>query len=67
MIDCSRSSGDEDDKKLEEDVPVYVIEVAISSRAQCKRCDEKIEKRQVKVGMDTEYYCNIIMTIECNL
>ena len=50
MIDNSRSGGDEDDKKIEEDVPVYVVEVA---RAQC---NEKIEKRQVKVGMDTEHY-----------
>ena len=28
MIDNSRSGGDEDDKKIEEDVPVYVVEVA---------------------------------------
>ena len=53
MIDNSRSGGDEDDKKIEEDVPVYVVEVAISGRTQC---NETIEKRQVKVGMDTEHY-----------
>ena len=34
MIDNSRSGGDEDDKKIEEYVPVYVVEVAISGRAQ---------------------------------
>ena len=53
MKDNSRSGGDEDDKKIEEYVPVYVVEVAISGRTQC---NETIEKRQVKVGMDTEHY-----------
>jgi len=56
MIDNSRSGGDESDKKKEEDVPVYVVEVAKSGRAQCKRCDEKIEKKQVRVGKGTEHY-----------
>jgi hypothetical protein len=36
------------------DCPNYVIEKAKSSRAECKRCDEKIMKDSVRVGIILE-------------
>jgi hypothetical protein len=35
---------------VEEPVPVYVVEISKSARALCKRCDEKIMGKVVRVG-----------------
>jgi DNA repair protein RAD16 len=40
-----------DEKIVEEEpVPVYVVEISKSARALCKRCDEKIMGKVVRVG-----------------
>ena len=49
----SRNGADDNDQKVEEDnntIPSYVVEIAKSSRAQCKKCDDKIKKKDVRVG-----------------
>lgn len=45
-----RNGTDDNDQKVEEDIPSYVVEIAKSNRAQCKKCDEKIKKKEVRVG-----------------
>lgn len=32
-------------------VPVYIIEKAKSGRAQCRSCDEKINMKEIRVGV----------------
>lgn len=49
----SRNITGDNDEKVEEDIeniPSYVVEIAKSNRAQCKKCDDKIKKKEVRVG-----------------
>ena len=44
----------EDEVEVVDTVPTYVIEKAKSARSECKKCDEKIAKGCIRVGLMVE-------------
>jgi len=46
--------GDGEDKPFVDVVPSYVAEVSKSGRAECRKCDNKISKNELRIGVITE-------------
>jgi hypothetical protein len=55
MADMFNTSSSSDvQEEIEEVIPAYCIERAKSGRAECKKCDKKIDKNEVRIGVITE-------------
>lgn len=50
VVDLVDSSSDHGDNR-EGDIPTYIIELSKSGRAQCKKCDQPIPNKSVRVGI----------------